>query len=160
MRHSVFAGKRVRLKSRGRAQRLTVLYGALQEQNDPFSSVPGGSVDGARHESGPSTTFSPIPPTIPAFYEKPQALYLRFCFLAFRRGWGWPPKRSKWAHFVADGSRDGLREAKMICFPPSPGIRCCYQYGAISKLCRITGMKSGLSSIPAIFEKPQAVYLH
>ena len=39
-----------------------------------------------RHETGPSTTFNPIPLTITAFYEKPQAFYLLFSFRIFRRG--------------------------------------------------------------------------
>lgn len=38
-------------------------------------------------------------------------------------------------------------------------IKGCYGYGAISKLCRITGQKSGPSSIPSFFEKRQAIYL-
>mgnify|MGYP000128129982 CR=1 FL=1 len=38
-------------------------------------------------------------------------------------------------------------------------IKGCYGYGVISKLCRITGLKSEPSSIPPIFEKQQAFYL-
>lgn len=56
---------------------------ALRDQNDPFSSVPGGSFGGANHEIGPSTTFDSIPPTIPLFSRKLQAFYLRFCFRVF-----------------------------------------------------------------------------
>ena len=52
-------------------------------KNDPFSSVPGGSIGGARLKTGPSTTFDPIPLTIAAFHEKPQAFYLRFVFALF-----------------------------------------------------------------------------
>ena len=48
-----------------------------------FPPSPKGAVDGARHETGPSTTFDPIPLTIAAFHEKPQAFYLRFCFCVF-----------------------------------------------------------------------------
>ena len=58
----------------------------LKSLIEPFSSVPGvprESVDGACHETGPSTTFSLIPPTMTAFYEKPQAYYLRFSFSSF-----------------------------------------------------------------------------
>ena len=35
-----------------------------------FPPSPKGAVDGARHETGPSTTFDPIPLTIAAFHEK------------------------------------------------------------------------------------------
>lgn len=35
-------------------------------------------------------------------------------------GQGYRVKRSRWAHFVADGSRGGTREAKKVRFPPSP----------------------------------------
>lgn len=38
-------------------------------------------------------------------------------------------------------------------------IKGCYEYDVISKLCRITGLKSGPSSIPSFFEKRQAIYL-
>ena len=48
----------------------------MTSQNDPFSSVPEGSAGDTHHETGPSTTFDPIPPTMPTFYEKPQAFYL------------------------------------------------------------------------------------
>ena len=49
----------------------------------PSPDVPRESVDGACHETGPSTTFSLILPTMTAFYEKPQAFYLRFSFVLF-----------------------------------------------------------------------------
>ena len=61
------------------------------------------------------------PPTITEFHGKPQAFYLRFCFCVIRRGWGQRPKRSRWAHFVADGSRGSPRKAKMTRFPLSTG---------------------------------------
>ena len=86
-----------------------------------FPPSPKGAVDGARHETGPSTTFDPIPPTITAFREKRQAFYLRFSFRSICRGRGLPPEHSRWAHFVADGSRGGPRRAKMIRFPLSTG---------------------------------------
>ena len=58
-----------------------------------------------RHETGPSTTFSPGPSTIPRISRKPQAVYLRFYFCPRRHGRGMPPKRSRWAGFVAGGPR-------------------------------------------------------
>ena len=38
-------------------------------------------------------------------------------------------------------------------------IKGCYGYDVISKLCRITGLKSEPSSIPSFFQKRQAIYL-
>lgn len=38
-------------------------------------------------------------------------------------------------------------------------IKGCYEYDVISKLCRITGLKSESSSIQPFFEKRQAIYL-
>ena len=58
-----------------------------------------------RHGTGPSTTFSPGPSTIPRISRKPQAVYLRFYFCPRRHGRGMPPKRSRWAGFVAGGPR-------------------------------------------------------
>ncbi len=77
-------------------------------QDDPLSSVFRGAVGNARHENGPSTTFNPIPPTTPAFHEKSQDFYLRFCFFALWHGRGWAVKRSRWAHFMAGGSCSSL----------------------------------------------------
>ena len=128
-------------------------------QKSPFSSVPGGSIGGARHKTGPSTTFDPIPPTIPAFHEKPQAFYLRFSFRITCRGRGLPPKRSRWAHFVADGSRGSPRKAKMIRSLRPREFKGCYGYGAISKLCRFTTIKTRSPITRDFFAKMQAVYL-
>ena len=58
-----------------------------------------------RHGTGPSTTFKPDPSTIPRISRKPQAVYLRFYFCPRRHGRGMPPKRSRWAGFVAGGPR-------------------------------------------------------
>ena len=58
-----------------------------------------------RYGTGPSTTFSPGPSTIPRISRKPQAVYLRFCFYDRRRGRWVPPKRSRWAASVARGPR-------------------------------------------------------
>ena len=52
----------------------------------PSRLQPGRRPGTSRHETGPSTTFNPIPLTITAFYEKPQAFYLRFCFCVFHHG--------------------------------------------------------------------------
>ena len=93
----------------------------IDGQNRPFSSTPKGATDGACHEMGPSTTFNPMPQTMPAFHEKSQAFYLRFSFRVTCRGRGLPPKRSRWAYFVADGSRGSPRKAKTIRFPLSTG---------------------------------------
>ena len=57
-----------------------------------------------RHEIGPSTTFIPLPPTMPKNAKiKPQVERLRF---SGKRGYGWGyrVKRSRWADFVASGS--------------------------------------------------------
>lgn len=74
----------------------------------PAFPVPGGSVGSARHETGSSTTFNPIPSNTPAFHEKSQDFYLRFCFFALWHGRGWAVKRSRWAHFMAGGSCSSL----------------------------------------------------
>ena len=58
-----------------------------------------------RHETGPSTTFSPGPSTIPGISRNPQGVYLRFCFRQYVHGRGMRPKRSRWAGFVAGGPR-------------------------------------------------------
>ena len=58
-----------------------------------------------RHGTGPSTTFSPGPSTIPRISRKPQAVYLRFYLCPRRHGRGMPPKRSRWAASVARGPR-------------------------------------------------------
>ena len=44
-----------------------------------------------RHGTGPSTTFSPGPSTIPRISRKPQAVYLRFYFCPRRHGHGCRP---------------------------------------------------------------------
>ena len=65
----------------------------------PARPPPGTS----RHGTGPSTTFSPGPSTIPRISRKPQAVYLRFYFCPRRHGRGMWAKRSRWAGFVARG---------------------------------------------------------
>lgn len=109
-------------------------------QNAPFSSVPRGAVGNARHENGPSTTFNPISPNTPAFHEKLQAFYLRFCFYATGHGRGWAVKRSRWAHFVASGSCGS--SLRLLSFGFSLGgytsFRIKRRNEEVSK-CRITG---------------------
>ena len=109
-------------------------------QDDPLSSVFRGAVGNARHENGPSTTFNPIPPTTPAFHEKLQAFYLRFCFCSMWHGRGWAVKRSRWAHFVAGRSCAG--PLRLLSFGFSLGgytsFRIKRRTEEVSK-CRITG---------------------
>ena len=57
------------------------------------------------------------------------------------------------------GHEAALARPKWSVFLRPREIKGCYGYGAISKLCRITGLKSGPSSIPSFFEKQQAIYL-
>ena len=66
-----------------------------------FRAPSVGCARRCRHGTGPSTTFSPDPSTIPRISRKPQAVYLRFCFCPRRHGRGISPKRSRWAGFVA-----------------------------------------------------------
>ena len=73
-----------------------------------------------RHGTGPSTTFSPGPSTIPRISRKPQAVYLRFYFCPRRHGRGMPPKRSRWAGFVAGGPR-GRPGRRAAAWPPPAG---------------------------------------
>ena len=70
-----------------------------------FRAPSVGCLRCSRHETGPSTTFNPGPSTIPRISRKPQAVYLRFYFCPRRYGRGMPPKRSRWAGFVAGGPR-------------------------------------------------------
>ena len=77
-----------------------------------------------RHGTGPSTTFSPGPSTIPRISRKLQAVYLRFCFYDRRRGRWVPPKRSRWAASVARGPRGrpgGRRGGGAAALPPPAG---------------------------------------
>lgn len=104
-----------------------------------FLRPPRGSGD-ARHENGPSTTFNPIPPNTPAFHEKLQAFYLRFCFYATWHGRGWAVKRSRWAHFVASGSCGGSLRLLSLGFSLGgyTSFRIKRRTEEVSK-CRITG---------------------
>ena len=56
-----------------------------------FRAPPVGCARCRRHETGPSTTFSPGPSTIPRISRKPQAVYLRFYFCPRRHGHGCRP---------------------------------------------------------------------
>ena len=76
-----------------------------------------------RHGTGPSTTFSPGPSTIPRISRKPQAVYLRFCFYDRRRGRWVPPKRSRWAASVARGPRGAPRGPDRASWPPRSRVR-------------------------------------
>lgn len=87
----------------------------------PVSPIPKEAVDGSRPETGPSTMFNPIPPSIAAFHAKSQAFYLRFSFRVACHGRGLPPKGSRWVHFVADGSHGSPRKAKNDPFPSVHG---------------------------------------
>ena len=58
-----------------------------------------------RHEIGPSTTFIPLPPTMPKNAKtKPQVERLRFCSKR-RHGQGYRVKRSRWADFVVGAAK-------------------------------------------------------
>ena len=78
-----------------------------------------------RHETGPSTTFSPDPSTIPRISRKPQAVYLRFYFCPRRHGRGMPAKRSRWAGFVAGipGAAGVEPDGREAAAPPARGAR-------------------------------------
>ena len=91
-------GPRCPTKPAGRAPREGGAAAALPSGSPP--PAPGAS----RHETGPSTTFSPLPPTMPKSAKtKPQVERLRFCSKR-RYGQGYRVKRSRWADFVASGS--------------------------------------------------------
>ena len=53
------------------------------------------------------------------------------------------------------GRAAALARPKWSVFLRPREIKGCYGYGAISKPCRITELKSGPSSIPSIFEKSE-----
>ena len=57
------------------------------------------------------------------------------------------------------GHAAALARPKWSVFLRPRELKGCYGYGAISKLCRFTGLKSGPSSIPSFFGKRQAIYL-
>lgn len=109
-------------------------------QDGPLSFVFRGAVGNARHETGSSTTFNPIPSNTPAFHEKSQDFYLRFCCFALWYGRGWAVKRSRWAHFMAGGSCNSL--LRLLPFGFSMGgytfHRNTGRNEEVSK-CRITG---------------------
>ena len=78
-----------------------------------FRAPSVGCARRCRHGTGPSTTFSPGPSTIPRISRKPQAVYLRFYFCPRRHGRGMWAKRSRWGGSVALGPRGrpgGCRE--------------------------------------------------
>ena len=66
-----------------------------------FRAPSVGCARRCRHGTGPSTTFSPDPSTIPRISRKPQAVYLRFYFGPRRHGRGMWAKRSRWPGSVA-----------------------------------------------------------
>ena len=90
-----------------------------------IQTPPSGHPGCSRHETGPSTTFYPDPSTMPRISRKPQAVYLRFYFCPRRHGRGMPPKRSRWAGFVAGGPRGrpgGCREVGRRPRPAGGGV--------------------------------------
>ena len=106
------------------------------------------------HETDPSTTFEPIPPTTTAFYEKPQAFYLRFYFRVARCVRGLPLKSSRWAGFVPGGSfscRKGRAAARTRVrargrwgnfAPPAPFSRYSGLVSTVGVLSAATGARA------------------
>ena len=121
-----------------------------------------------RHGTGPSTTFSPGPSTIPRISRKPQAVYLRFYFCPLRHGRGMPPKRSRWAGSVAGGPRGGRAGpknegpvphprprrkifSKIVLASPSEFPYSTFSHGGVAQLGeRLTGSQEVRGSIPLV----------
>ena len=116
-----------------------------------------------RHGTGPSTTFSPGPSTIPRISRKPQAVYLRFYFCPRRHGRGMPPKRSRWAESVAGGPRGAAGKeggghavarkifSKIVLASPSEFPYSTSSHGGVAQLGeRLTGSQEVRGSIPLV----------
>ena len=121
-----------------------------------------------RHGTGPSTTFSPGPSTIPRISRKPQAVYLRFYLCPRRRGRGMPPKRSRWAASVARGPRGAPRGpplsspsrilapaaesfSEIVLASPSEFPYSTSSHGGVAQLGeRLTGSQEVRGSIPLV----------
>ena len=121
-----------------------------------------------RHGTGPSTTFSPGPSTIPRISRKPQAVYLRFYLCPRRHGRGMPPKRSRWAASVTRGPRGAPRGpplsspsrilapaaesfSEIVLASPSEFPYSTSSHGGVAQLGeRLTGSQEVRGSIPLV----------
>ena len=129
------------------------------DQNDPFSSARGDRLTAPATKWAHLLRLTRYPRPYPLFMKNRRRSTCSFYFalLAMVEGGGLNvvdgPISWQTGHAAA------LARPKWSVFLRPRELKGCYGYGAISKLCRFTGLKSGPSSIPSFFGKRQAIYL-
>ena len=132
---------------------------ASQDQSDPFSSARGDRLTAPATKSAHLLRLVLHPRPSPRFMKNHRSFTCGFYFALFAMvegdGLNVVDRPISWQ----TGHEAALARPKWSVFLRPREIKGCYGYGAISKPCRITELKSGPSSIPSFFGKRQAVYL-
>lgn len=132
---------------------------ASRDQNDPFSSAHGDRLTASATKSAHLLRLTQYPRPYPLYMQNRRRSTCDFYFalLAMVEGSGLNvvDGHISWQ----TGHAAAIARPKWSVFLRPQEIKGCYGYGAISKLCRITGLKPEPSSIPSFFEKQQAIYL-